>query len=170
MVLSNLLKSNIWFTNFIAFILSVTNSMELGPYRRAANWAATVRNSQNFWSLSWARSIQTISYRAISPRSILILTTHLCFGLSSDLFLSDCPINKLYVFLLAPIRATCPAHYAPRLYSSNYAWGRVQITKFLIMHFSPSSYDFIPLRPSFYFPLLMLDTEFHTHTEPQAKL
>jgi hypothetical protein len=45
-----------------------------------------------------------------SPRSILILSSHLRLGVSSDLFLSDFPTTTLYAPLLSPVRATCPAH------------------------------------------------------------
>jgi hypothetical protein len=43
-------------------------------------------------------------------RSILILSTHIHFGLPSDLFPSGFPTNILYAFLVSPIRATCPPH------------------------------------------------------------
>jgi hypothetical protein len=42
-------------------------------------------------------------------RSILILSTHLRFGLPSGLFPSGFPANILYAFF-SPIRAICPAH------------------------------------------------------------
>jgi hypothetical protein len=35
------------------------------------------------WSISWARSIPSITYHPISLRSILILSTHLRLGLPS---------------------------------------------------------------------------------------
>jgi hypothetical protein len=60
------------------------------------------------WSLSWARSIQSIpSYL----RSILSLSTHLHFGLPRGLFFSGFPTNILYAFLFSHIRVTCPAHH-----------------------------------------------------------
>jgi hypothetical protein len=62
------------------------------------------------WSLSWARSIQSIPVHPISLRSILILSTHLRLGLPSGLFHSGFPTNILYAFVFSPIRATCPAH------------------------------------------------------------
>jgi hypothetical protein len=41
---------------------------------------------------------------------ILILSIHLCLGLPSGLFPYGFPTKVLYVFLLAPIRATPTAH------------------------------------------------------------
>jgi hypothetical protein len=58
------------------------------------------------WSLSWARSIQSIPSQPISPRTILILSTYLRLGLPSGLFPSGFPTNILYAFLFYPIRAT----------------------------------------------------------------
>jgi hypothetical protein len=52
------------------------------------------------WSLSWARSVQSIPSHPISLRSILILSTHLHLGLASGL-LSGFPTNILYAFLLS---------------------------------------------------------------------
>jgi hypothetical protein len=69
--------------------------------------------------------IQT--YIHISKMSIFMLSIHLRLGLPSGLFPSGCPTNNLYMFLLSPIRATCPAHLI--LYNSNYTWRRVQIMK-----------------------------------------
>jgi hypothetical protein len=48
--------------------------------------------SSLYWFLSWARSIRSIPHHSISPRSILILSTHLRFGLPSGLFPSNFPI------------------------------------------------------------------------------
>jgi hypothetical protein len=60
------------------------------------------------WSLSWARSIQSIPSNPISVRSILILSTHLRLGLPNGLFW----ISHQYpiCITLRPIRATCSAH------------------------------------------------------------
>ena len=61
-------------------------------------------------SLSWASPIQSIYAHPTSWRSILILSTHLCLGLSSGLLPSGFPTKTLYTPFSSPIRATCPAH------------------------------------------------------------
>jgi hypothetical protein len=62
------------------------------------------------WSLSWAKSIQSIPSHPFYLKSILILSTHIRLGLPSGPFPSNFPTNILYAFLVSPIRATCPAH------------------------------------------------------------
>jgi hypothetical protein len=61
------------------------------------------------WSLSWARSIQSIQSQPISLRFILILSTHLRLGLHCGLFPSGFATNILYAFI-SLIRVTYPAH------------------------------------------------------------
>jgi len=46
----------------------------------------------------------------LSLRPIVILSTHLRLGVSSDLFPSDLRTKILYAFLISPMRSTCPAH------------------------------------------------------------
>jgi hypothetical protein len=46
----------------------------------------------------------------ISIRCVLILSTHLRFGLPSGLFPYGFPTNNIYALLFSLIRATCPAH------------------------------------------------------------
>jgi len=50
------------------------------------------------------------TFRPISPRSALILSSHLHLVLTSDLFPSGFPTKILYTFLISPMRATSPAH------------------------------------------------------------
>jgi hypothetical protein len=85
--------------------------------------------------LSWARQIQSTSPHPTSPRSILILSTHLCLGLPSGLFPSGFPTNNLYTFSSPhSCYMTRPSH-PPWLDYSDYTWRRVQITKLLAMQF-----------------------------------
>jgi hypothetical protein len=48
---------------------------------------------------------------SISPRSILILSSHLRLGLPSSLLHLGFHIKTLYIFLSSPMRATCPSHF-----------------------------------------------------------
>jgi hypothetical protein len=99
--------------------------------------------------LSWARPIQSTSPHPTSSRSILILSTHLRLGLHSGLFPSGFPTNNLYA-LFSPNSCYIPSPFHPhRLDYSNYTWRRVQITKLLVMQFSPFSTHLIPLRSKY---------------------
>jgi len=60
-------------------------------------------------SLSCSTSIQSKPYQSISLTSIVI-SSHLCLGLPSDLFPSGFVTKFLHVFLFSPISATCSAH------------------------------------------------------------
>ena len=61
-------------------------------------------------SLSWARSIQSITLNPTSSRSILILPPHLRLSLPSGLFSLGFPTKTLHTTLFYLIRATRPAH------------------------------------------------------------
>jgi hypothetical protein len=74
----------------------------------------------------------------ISPRSILILSTHLRLGLPSGVFPFRFPTNILYAFRFVAIRATFPAH----LILFDFIILIIQVMKLLIMQFSPTSCHF----------------------------
>jgi hypothetical protein len=57
----------------------------------------------------YSESDKNIPHR-IFLRPILILSYHLCLGLSSGLFPSVFRIKYLYAFPFSPIRVTCPTH------------------------------------------------------------
>ena len=61
-------------------------------------------------TLSWARSIHSVSLHTTSWISILILSSHLRLGLPNGLFPSGFSIKTLYTPLLSYIRATCSAY------------------------------------------------------------
>ena len=70
----------------------------------------TAVTSARHLSLSWASSIQSITPHPTSWRFILILSSHLRFGLPSGLFPSGFSTKTLHTPPLSPIRATCPTH------------------------------------------------------------
>jgi hypothetical protein len=74
-------------------------------------WFINVFTGAHHLSLSWARSIQSMSPNPTSWRSILILSYHLCLGFPSGLFPSGFPIKTLYTPLLSPMHTTCPTHH-----------------------------------------------------------
>jgi len=57
------------------------------------------------------RWIQSTPSSPISPRSILILSSHQCLRLLSGLFPSCFSTKLLYAFLFPSMRATCPCDY-----------------------------------------------------------
>jgi hypothetical protein len=102
------------------------------------------------WSLSWARTIKSISPNLISLRSILTLSfppiswssyLSLSFRLSHQ--------NPKCIPLLTHARYMSYLSHPILLDHSNYTWRRVNVRNLLIMQFPPTSCDFVPLRSKY---------------------
>jgi hypothetical protein len=105
-----------WLINFNDFSL-FRNHQLLSYSRISKHFFLTQRFITAFararhWSLSWARSVQSISLQPISLRYILLLSSHLRLSLPSDILHSGFHIKILYE-LFSPIRAICPAQLIP---------------------------------------------------------
>ena len=84
-------------------------SQEISTFYRTQRFITTLTSAQHL-SLSWASSIQPMPLHPTSWRSILILSSHLCLGFPSGLFLSGFPTKILYAPHLSPKHATCPTN------------------------------------------------------------
>ena len=64
-------------------------------------------------------------------------------GLQSGLFPSGLPTKTLYVPVLSPVRATCPAHLILLDFITSVIWCGVQIMKLFFMQFSQVSCQYV---------------------------
>ena len=100
-------------------------------------------------SLSWANSMHSMTPHSTYWRSILILSSRLCLGFPSRLFLSRFHTKTL----LHPAPPPYALHAQPisffSIWSSKQYWMGVQIIKLFIKPSSPLPCYFVPLRPKY---------------------
>jgi hypothetical protein len=94
------------------------------------------------WSLSWTKSIQSITPYPIH----FIIIPHLRLSLPCGLFPSGFPTKILYAFSFHHACYMPYPSYPPWLHHSNYTWRRAQVMKLLVMQFFPTSRHFISLQ------------------------
>jgi hypothetical protein len=134
----------------------LTNFMELSPSLEAASCTAVQELPSNSWNLmvyyhahkgppwdiilSQINSVHTIPI--LSLRYILILSIHLCLGLSSGPFSCGVTTNILYTSLFPhSCYVPCRTH-APWFDHSNYTWRKFQVMKLLVMQILTTSRHF----------------------------
>ena len=116
----------------------------------------TAFTSARHLSLSWVSSIQSIHQNPISWRSILILSSHLRLRLPSGLFSSGFHTKTLYIPLLFPVRATCPAH----LILLDFITRRILDNEYRLLSSSLCGFLHSPVTSSLLGPNILLDTIF----------
>jgi len=129
-----------------------------------------------------ASSIQSKLPHPTSWISILILSSHLRLGLQSGLVPSGFPTKSLYMPLLSPTSAKCPAHLilldfvTQKLLGEQYrslsSSLRIFSTPLLLCSSWAQIFSSAPYSqtPSACVPPSMWATNFHTHTKQGAKL
>jgi len=91
----------------------------------------------------------------LSHMNLVHVFPHYISEILSDIFSTICRSSKwllpfgfsdqYFVFLISPMDATYPIHLIPFWFDHpNNIWLRIEVTKLLIMQFSPSSHSFLP--------------------------
>jgi len=136
----NQLHATIFFEKLIVALLDNKFPAFYGTRR-----VITVFTGTRHWTLSWARWIQSSPSHLISLTSILILSSQLHLCLSSDLFHLDFSTKNWYIFLICLACYMSSPYHGPWCNHPNNIWWSVQVMKFLIMQYSPSSRHFLLL-------------------------
>ena len=116
----------------------------------------TAFTSARHLSLSWASSIQSIPPHSTPWRSILILSSHLRLRLPSGLFPSGFATITLYMPLLSPVRAKCPAHLIVLDFITRTILGE----QYRSLSYSLCSFLHSPVTSSLWEPSILLNTLF----------
>jgi hypothetical protein len=142
--------------------------------------------SQEIPSVVWKRKVhslmcwqESVTFHPISLRFNVILSSHLRLGLPNWLVLSSfATMSFLYIFHLFHACYMSRSPHRPLFDHFNICWS-VQVMKFLIMQYSPTSRYFL-LGPNIFLRTLFSDTiyvlplvwetKFNTHTKQQIKL
>jgi hypothetical protein len=117
--------------------------MQWSPSWEANRFSVSQEITRILWShlsLSSASSIQSIHPHPTSWRSILMLRSHLCLGLTSGLFPSGFPTETVCNSPLAHTRyMPLPSHSSRFVHPNNIGWG-VQISLRSFLHSPVTSF------------------------------
>jgi len=159
----------------------LTYSTDQSLYWEANRFSASQEISRILWNLkvyycrlkclppvplSWPSSIQSIPPNSTSWRYILILSSHLCLGLSSGLSPSGFPTRTLYMPLLSSIHTTWPTH----LIFLDFITQTILGEEYKSLSSSLCSFLHSPVTSSLLGPNIILNTLFSNTLSPRSSL